>query len=115
MNKFGPGGAQLSDKTLLIGGAVVVVLALAALWYVKRQVDKAADAVGEAVTDTADYLRNDAVNITSEKNLVNTIATGTAQAFGILGTNDYTGQPNTIGSALEEAKRKGKDLFGAFL
>lgn len=106
-NKFGPGGAEVSNTVLLVGGAVVIVLVFGALWYAKRK-------VSQAVTATADYLKNDAVNVTSQNNIAAGTVNAVGQATGVFGTNDYTGKPNTFGSALEEADRYGREVFGGW-
>lgn len=110
MNNLGP--VQVSDKVLLIGGATVVVLVVGGLWYAKYKIGQAADAAGDAVTDAADYLAKDGVNITSGKNIPNKIVNGGLQAFGVTGTNDMTGKPNTIGSAAWEGVDTVKGWLG---
>lgn len=102
-NAIGP--VQVSDRTLLIGGGVVLVLAIGGLWYVKNKVSAAAGAA-------ADYLANDAVNVTSADNLPNTVVNKLVQATGITGTNDFTGKPNSIGGAVEEFTRPAREWFG---
>lgn len=96
------GPVAVSDKVMLYGGAAVIVLIVAGAWYAKRKVGEAVDATKEAVNATAAYIAKDAVNVTSQKNVANLVVNKTLQATGILGTNDITGKPNTIGSAVYE-------------
>lgn len=98
--KIGP--VEVSDKVALYGGAAVVVLLIAGVWYAKRKVGEAVDATTEAVNTVATYVAKDAVNVTSSKNVANVAVNKTLQATGVLGINDVTGKPNTIGSAIYE-------------
>ena len=110
-NKVGPGGVELSDTVLLGGGIAVLLVAVGAAWWIKNRVADAGAAAADAAKATAEYVAHDAVNVTSGKNVATTAVNVAGQALGIFGTNDFTGQPNTLGSGLEEAGRKISEWF----
>lgn len=109
-NRIGP--VAVSDTVLLAGGAAAVVLVIGGAWYALRKLGQAKDKVVDTATAAADYVRNDAVDITSNKNIPATVVNAVGGALGLFGTNDYTGQDNTLGSGIEELHRRGQAIFG---
>lgn len=110
-NKIGPAGIEVSNTVLLAGGAVALLLVVGVAWYAKNKISDAADAAADAAKSAASYVRNDAVDITSKKNLATTAVNTLGGALGIFGTNDFTGKDNTLGEGLEEGARKVRGLF----
>lgn len=99
-NQIGPVG--LSNKTLLIGGGVLAVLAIGGVWYVKSK-----------ATQAVKYLATDGFNVTSNNNIADNTVNAIAKGTGIIKPiNEVTGQENTIGSAFATTSA-GKAIFSA--
>lgn len=106
------GAVNVSDTVLLVGAGLVVLLIGGGLWYVKRKASAAVSAVGDAAVSAGQYLKNEAVNVTSNKNIASLGLNQVLQSVGILETNNLTGKPNTLGSQAYEAQMALKNWLG---
>lgn len=99
--------AGMNWKTTLALGAVVLAIAGLLVWSARRAPKAAADAAGEVVDSVTSTVGRqiDKLEETITDPTNRSYRWANAAWSPILGTNDYTGKPNTIGSGLEEASR----------
>lgn len=93
-NSIGP--VSVTNTVAMVGMGLVALAAIGGVWYVASVLGKVKDKAGEA----ADYLREDGLDVTSNKNLPTVLLNGTAKTLGLIDeTNTVSGQANSIGGA----------------